>query len=382
MKREIYLSLVITILTLSSCYNSKNNDSINDPKYRNEKYDWWVDSTGKGSWVEFDEEGDFIYYNGKATEFYENGKVKTITPYLDGKITGRSKKFNVNGQLVSDGFVTNNRPDSLLIIYYPNGKIRSKTLLKNCSPNFIEVFNMANHCIARLNLKKSEYGNRPEGKQYIFHPNGKPKIIFNDTLLTIYDEQTRVIRQDKTTSLINYYSQSITEIAMRFLIRMNYKKPMSTRFGCISGDCINGFGNFISENGSNYAGHFKNGFFNGQGLIKDISGDTIYVGNFENDLFSGKGKHFGKYPKFYYEGDFQFGTYNGYGHSLSPDNYEYWGQFKNECFNGNGKIVYSDGSYYVGEFKNDKPHGKGTYFEPDGQITEGEWERGNQILYR
>ena len=60
---------------------------------------------------------------------------------------------------------------------------------------------------------------------------------------------------------------------------------------CIKGDCNNGYGTFIFEDGVNtYVGKFKNGVPNGQGTFTFVNGNK-YVGEFKNAKRNGLGTY-------------------------------------------------------------------------------------------
>ncbi|MBX9783866.1 MAG: caspase family protein [Chitinophagaceae bacterium] len=97
--------------------------------------------------------------------------------------------------------------------------------------------------------------------------------------------------------------------------------------GCISGDCKNGYGKYVYNNGY-YEGYFKNGYRNGNG-------------------------------KYYFDiGDF------------------YDGNFTDNKFNGRGTYYYTNGERYAGEWKDQRHHGKGQLFHFDGLPEEGYWDTG------
>jgi hypothetical protein len=56
---------------------------------------------------------------------------------------------------------------------------------------------------------------------------------------------------------------------------------------CISGDCVNGYGTYIINDGDKYVGEWKDGLRNGQGTYTDADG-TIDKGLWENDEFLGE----------------------------------------------------------------------------------------------
>ncbi len=60
------------------------------------------------------------------------------------------------------------------------------------------------------------------------------------------------------------------------------------RKGCISGDCKNGFGAYIFEEGNRYIGHFANGLPEGNGEVIYTNGER-YEGNMAKGYFDGYG---------------------------------------------------------------------------------------------
>ncbi|MEJ8819706.1 caspase family protein [Lacibacter sp. H407] len=97
--------------------------------------------------------------------------------------------------------------------------------------------------------------------------------------------------------------------------------------GCISGDCKNGYGKYVYNNGY-YEGYFKNGYRNGQGKYYFDIGD-FYTGNFTDNKFAGKGTYY-----------------------------------------------YTNGERYTGEWKDQRTHGKGELVQFDGTLKIGYWHEG------
>jgi len=58
---------------------------------------------------------------------------------------------------------------------------------------------------------------------------------------------------------------------------------------CIKGDCNNGYGTYIYEDGRQYVGEWKDGERHGQGILTNTAdgnkydGEWKYVGQFKND---------------------------------------------------------------------------------------------------
>ena len=67
------------------------------------------------------------------------------------------------------------------------------------------------------------------------------------------------------------------------------------KWGCLSGDCTNGYGEFRDSNDFYYIGTFKWGRLNGEGTLKtrvftSTGNRTIIIGNFINGCAQGKGQ--------------------------------------------------------------------------------------------
>lgn len=191
----------------------------------------------------------------------------------------------------------------------------------------------------------------------------------------------------------------------------------SNNYGCISGDCDNGYGVYTWESGERYEGHWKNKMRNGEGTNYFPSG-AYYKGNFTDDKKNGLGfyqyKEGSSYESYY--GDYNNGTLEGFGTLKWKSGQQYTGEFKNNLFNGQGTMTYADGTKksglwqddkyvgstetktgcisgncdngfgtyisstgnrYVGEFLNGNYHGKGTYTFADGDEYEGEFKYGH-----
>ncbi len=101
-----------------------------------------------------------------------------------------------------------------------------------------------------------------------------------------------------------------------------------TRSVCLSGNCMDGFGQQQDEDGVLYSGYFRNGLFHGKGKLIFASGDT-------------------------YEGGFSRGSFEGY-----------------------GTYTWSTGKKYQGEWREDDPNGIGTMYLPNGDTLFGYWQEG------
>jgi hypothetical protein len=161
----------------------------------------------------------------------------------------------------------------------------------------------------------------------------------------------------------------------------------TTKTGCVSGDCMNGKGTYILDNGEKYVGEMKGGSREGKGAYYFNSGEWYtgewsknqrngqgvnyfpdgekYEGNWKNDLRHGYGTHTFLDGKTL-TGMWAMGRYVGTGNN----NY---GCISGNCDNGFGVFRWQDGQKYVGTFKNKQRFGKGTNYWGDGRIFEGVW---------
>ena len=111
-----------------------------------------------------------------------------------------------------------------------------------------------------------------------------------------------------------------------------------------------------NSDGSKYTGEFKNGLYNGQGIISYV--DAIYDGGWKDGLYHGQG-------------------------TLTVDNVAtYTGAWKKGKKDGEGIMTFADGGKHVGTWKNGRLIGKVVITCPNEKILEGEhkYEEGGPTL--
>ncbi len=81
------------------------------------------------------------------------------------------------------------------------------------------------------------------------------------------------------------------------------------RKGCVEGDCIQGFGTYIFQDGAKYIGTFKNNYPDGRGIVLYANGEK-------------------------YEGQMAGGAFNGYGQLSTADGVKFTGIWENGVFAG------------------------------------------------
>lgn len=136
---------------------------------------------------------------------------------------------------------------------------------------------------------------------------------------------------------MNYYPDGRKSIGLWEMDRLTktkdqYVTTAGAKTGCISGDCNNGNGVFIYNNGF-YNGNFKNGYRNGKGTYFFDSGD-------------------------YYYGDWVDNKRTGSGYFYFTEGGKYVGNFRNQFFDGKGFYFYHDGIIDDGYFTEGKYVGK------------------------
>lgn len=107
--------------------------------------------------------------------------------------------------------------------------------------------------------------------------------------------------------------------------------------GCIKGDCVNGFGVYVYENGDTYTGMFKDDKRNGEGSFAYSNGET-FKGSYQDDMRTGKGLYtFSNGDKF--AGEFQKGEIAGQGVYTFKDGKVLTGTFSGNGSSGSGTII-------------------------------------------
>ena len=154
------------------------------------------------------------------------------------------------------------------------------------------------------------------------------------------------------------------------------------RFGCISGNCINGEGAYRHiRNSTKYVGQFKDSFPHGQGTMTRANGDK-YVGQFDHDSSLTQGTYT------FHNGDNYAGYFNsptylyafsihGQGTFTDVNGNKYVGQFKRGDFHGQGTFTDANGNRYVGQFEFGKFQGQGTFTYANGDQYVGSFNNGN-----
>ncbi|MEO9569590.1 MAG: hypothetical protein ABJH82_09360 [Polaribacter sp.] len=133
---------------------------------------------------------------------------------------------------------------------------------------------------------------------------------------------------------------------------------------CVSGDCENGFGTYIWEDGDMYAGFWKNGNKHYFGMYFWKNGDFWYGLYKDGNRKPG----FGIYA-------WQGGDSENRTNSVS---YNEKGCVSGNCEEGWGVYIYSSGNLHAGYWKNGKPHYFGAKFWKSGDYYLGLYKNGSR----
>ena len=158
---------------------------------------------------------------------------------------------------------------------------------------------------------------------------------------------------------------------------------------CIEGNCENGEGTLILENGIKYVGQFKDGKYDGIGVCYWPNGGGRYEGEWKNNLPHGKGSRLlstgRRQAGWFEEGIFQGHSKPGEGVQAKGGDYHIdrysTGCISGTCENGRGVYVYSNKAMYIGWFRNGNRDGQGICHFPNGNTYEGDWQGGHPHGY-
>lgn len=365
--------------------------------------------TYKGTWSN-DER------NGEGIEIGLNNKGKEIEKYI-----GQWKNDKRNG----------------LGEIYINGKLKYKGNFKMGFPYKLEG------CIA---------GNCTNGYGVFIYPNKNKYIgqfkngMKNGEGLQLDPKQGGFYiggwKNDKENGFAKIYN---TNNEIMFSGKFSNGNPTTTptksgaKTGCVFGNCENGFGHYIFENGDIYIGEFKNNQQHGEGTFTWKQDGSKHIGFFEKGIQNGIGRYLDKNGKVLMDGVFSNGAYvngskiekkytdkkkclvgdciDGYGiyiETFEPGwsdafkeyvntfevRYEgFWkngkkhgfgfqedrmankfvGQFNKNEATGKGVINFSNGDVYSGELEDGRMHGNGTMKYTDGTTYSGQWEDGQKV---
>lgn len=194
-------------------------------------------------------------------------------------------------------------------------------------------------------------------------------------------------------ALLSSFSATANGDDSHFFTKNNSNEPS----GCLTGDCLNGYGTYIFPNGNKYMGDFKAGKPNGKGILYCANGSK-YMGDWEDNYQQGEGKftyaegheYLGQFQRSQfqgkgimryangdvYDGNWQANKQEGFGKYSFHTGDRYEGNFMDGKFNGPGTMFYKNGAKYTGQWADNQKHGTGIFYDENGKANPGEWVNG------
>ncbi len=197
------------------------------------------------------------YPEGKGTMTYANGEVRSgywkMGQPVDGYgqlLVGRSSEGAVfeDGDHLQSGCISGNCVNGQGVFAYPEGS-RYEGQFRNRLPDGYGSFYYAN-------------GNQYSGSFRRGNRHGRGTLVRTDG-----------------TALSGEW---------RFGEFIEEEEAPSFLLGCVSGNCMNGYGTYIYKDGNKYTGTFRNGYPDGYGTVKYSDGNS-YEGQMKDGAFNGIG---------------------------------------------------------------------------------------------
>ncbi|MCB0446432.1 MAG: hypothetical protein KDD03_02780 [Gelidibacter sp.] len=368
---------------------------------------FFVNSVLNGFAVQTFENGDNFtgnFVNGKKDGYGIYNWVATNTQYYgewkDDKINGYGYLV-VNNETTQAGIYTNGKITTDLFVDYKNKKL-SNNCLGNCYNGYgvIKYDNGDGYTGFFLNGNPYKVGNRNWKSNNSFYVgqfdttgqiNGTGMYVDSNSVYFGDINKGKLTGKAVKTS-ISTAEETYGEFNNGVLIKDN-KTTSST---CLSGDCLNGFGEQKTINNSTIKGFFINGKPNGFGTEIYSDGSGYYQGTFKDGLRDGYGFYKWFKSEQQYIGFWKAGLQHGYGYYIDKGvvfqagYYENGKQTRNmltqdfinkkvngncigDCVNGFGSYKYSNGDMYTGFFSNNNRNYVGGYTWATGNVYTGEY---------
>lgn len=294
--------------------------------------------------------------------------------FVPCKINGSESKFIYNKDIEQEAFISLSEATALL-----DSGILIKSDFKNCFKD--DTTKEIIPAGAEVVLSIIEIGDQS---------------IYNTHAIVVENAEASIILGEKAFKktgevIVDYESDKF---------RFEEKKFVNTygvKYMCASGNCMNGYGSYLYDNGAVYMGEFKDGDMMGHGIYFYEDGEK-YIGNFKYGEYEGEGasiktdgaKYIGEFSggefngfgRLYfssgkkYTGHFVEGVKEGYGIYEFTNGQKYMGYFSGDSYNGKGKMIFSNGAEYSGDFVDNKREGFGIYTSPSGLKYTGEFKDG------
>jgi|GEM_PF-5186403 len=272
------------------------------------------------------------------------------------------------------------------LILTASGTVGLGIFAGSTSPNGIEGFQLYNH------ISNFPHGSLlgKIGKDGNWFLIGKAKTMTVNQDGVLYVRVNDRDLSNNTGAFYLKYSLRKLPSVQNSITNTSQNKSIPKTTGCLSGNCVNGYGTYKYDNGT-YYGFFLNNNKNGYGHYSWANGD-FYIGNWTKNTRNGYGSYFWV-NKTNYIGEWKNNIITGYGvkkelsgnysrgmwqngklvisYSYNSNNVS-TGCTKGDCSNGYGKFVYNNKDYFYGFFVNGKRYA-GTYHYTNGDLYQGQF---------
>jgi len=324
----------------------------------------------EGDWTD-DKKSGYGTYKYKAESTYD----KYTGDWINDKLEGYGTFLYKNGQKYV-GEIKNNLFDGQGTMYYIDGRIESGTWSEdkyigksNVNYNNNATGCVSGNCVDGYGVYKWEGGEKYEGYWGNGKRNGQGTNYWVNGA-----KYSGEWKDDKKhgTGTYTYKSDS----------KYDYYK------GNYVMEVITGQGTFLYKSGQKYVGSFENNYFDGEGTMYYVDG-RIEAGIWEKDKYVGKSKNnygcisgncqngYGTYTfenGSKYVGSFKSGKFNGQGTLYFSNNDKYMGNYNDGYRHGQGTYIWNNGVKYIGEWEYDKYSGEGTMYYTNGTSKSGIWK--------
>lgn len=208
---------------------------------------------------------------------------------------------------------------------------------------------------------------RPQG--YVaWYKDGKPYYVGNWDNGSFHGEGT-LYKEDGTVKSGDWDHGNLVQTLADVQLKEGHYN------GYVKNNKPDGLGKMEYANGVLYSGKWKDGKYNGQGVL--IQGADTIVGDWDKGKVSGDVLY--RTNSFFYEGTMVDNLPTGIG-NLTVEDYSYYtGNWIDGKRTGIGEVYYINGDSYIGEWDNDQFDGVGKYvYDSSNASYDGEWKDGLQ----
>ena len=263
--------------------------------------------------------------------------------FVDGKMDGKGCIYKVGGELMYKGEIKEGKICGYGVRIFPNGN-RYEGFYKNAKKNGQGKLILKDYGTFEggfLEDKREGYG------IMVFKDGGKYQGEWKNDMA--HGEGTHITADGSVKYVGGWQYNGRNGWGI-------LENDRTVSSGTWKDNKLTGIAKIVNKNGNYYYGQIVNNVWNGKGVYNWADGKK-------------------------YEGDFKNGKYNGYG-IMSHDHFHYSGFFKNGLPHGRGTFVLRNIFRSVGYYKNGKRHGNSDFFDSfDKLLMSAKFSNGSMISY-